>query len=48
MKAKLSKKAKKKIRAIINGFRDIISQFIIRHSINTQWFNNKPLIKINA
>ena len=48
MKAELSKEAEKEMGAIIDGFRDVVSQFVIGRSMNTRWFNNEPLIKINA
>jgi len=34
MKAKLLKEAEKEMGAIIDGFRDVVSQFIIGRSIN--------------
>ena len=34
MKAKLLKEAEKEIGAIINGFYDVVLQFVIRRSIN--------------
>ena len=34
--------------AIIDGFCNVVSQFVIGRSMNTQWFNNELLIKINA